>query len=94
MLSQKYDKDRKVQHKKRKTTLPKIAFPDMMDTCEEYDKNKKYDKEKEAECPYETSIVDTEEGVNDINDDSNEKMMKKKRQNAMVTIPLLLLRKV
>ena len=44
MSSQEYYKDRTVQHKKRKTTLPKIASPDMMDTCEEYDKNKKYDE--------------------------------------------------
>ena len=38
--SQKYDKDRTVQHKKSKTTIPNIATPAMMDKCEEYDKNK------------------------------------------------------
>ena len=32
--SQEYDKERTVQHKKRKSTLPKIAYPDMMDICE------------------------------------------------------------
>ena len=44
MSSQEYDKNRTVQHKKSKTTLPKIVSPAMMDTFEEYDKNKKYDE--------------------------------------------------
>ena len=35
-----------------------------------------------------------EEGVNDINDDSNEKHDEKKWQNALMTHPLLLLSKV
>ena len=46
----------------------------MMDTCDEDDKNKKYDEEKEAKCPDDTSTVDMEEGVNDSKDDSNEKI--------------------
>ena len=65
-LSQEYEKDRTIQHKKRKATLPKIASPAMMDICE-------------AECLYETSPVDMEEGVNDIKDDKNEKIMMEKR---------------
>ena len=32
--SQEYEKDGTVQHKKRKATLPKIASPSMMVTCE------------------------------------------------------------
>ena len=43
LSSQEYDKDRTVQHKKRKATLTNIASPAMMDTCEEDDKNIKYD---------------------------------------------------
>ena len=35
---------------------------------------KKTDKEKEAECPDETSPVEMEEGVSDIKDDKNEKI--------------------
>ena len=38
-----------------------------------YDKNEKYDEEKEAECPYDTSPIKVEEGVSDRNDDKNEK---------------------
>ena len=60
MSSQEYDKDRTVQHKKRKATLPHIASPAMMDICE-------------AEFPDDTSPVDMEEGVNDRKDDKNEK---------------------
>ena len=33
-LSQEYENYRTVQHKKRKTTLQKIASPDMMHKCE------------------------------------------------------------
>ena len=58
-LSQEYEKDRTVQHKKRKATLPKIAYPDMMDICE-------------AEFQDDTSPVDMEEGVNDVKYDKNE----------------------
>ena len=46
------------------------------------DKNKKKDEEKESECPDDTSPVDMEEGIKDINDDMNEKTMVEKRQNA------------
>ena len=55
-LSHEYEKDRTVQHKNSKTTLPRITLPDMMDICE-------------AECPHYISPVDMEEGVNDINYD-------------------------
>ena len=54
------DKDKTVQHKKRKVTLPKIASPDMMDICE-------------VKFPDDTSTVDMEEGVNDIKYDKNKK---------------------
>ena len=60
--SQGYYKDITLQYKKRKAKLPKIASPDMMDTCEEVDKNKN--------------------------------MMREKRQNAHMTLPLLRWRKV
>ena len=81
-------------NKKRKSTLPNIASLAMMDTCEEDDNNNKYDKEKEVECPDENSTVEMEEGVNDRKYDSNEKMMRGKVQNAHMTLPLLILRKV
>ena len=57
---QEYDKDRKLQHKNRKATLPKITSPAMMDICE-------------AELPDYTSPVYTEEGVHYRKDDKNEK---------------------
>ena len=41
-LPQEYEKDRTVQHKNSKATLPMIASPAMMDTCE-------------TECPDDTS---------------------------------------
>ena len=59
-LSQEYEKDRTVEHKKRKSTLPNIASPDMMDMCY-------------SEFPNATSPVDMEEGVNDRKYDKNEK---------------------
>ena len=58
------------------------------------DKNKKYYGGKEAECQDETSTVDMEEGVNDRKDESNEKHYEGKRQNSLMTLPLMLLRKV
>ena len=57
---QEYDKDRKLQHKNRKATLPHIASPAMMDI-------------REAEFPDDISPVDMQEGVNDRKDDKNEK---------------------
>ena len=36
-MSQEYDKDRTVQYKKSKSTLPKITSPDMVDICEVID---------------------------------------------------------
>ena len=46
-LSKKYEKDRTVQQKKSKATLPRIAYPDMMDIFD-------------SECPDDTSPVDME----------------------------------
>ena len=65
ILSQKYERDRTVQHKNRKATLPKIASPATMDICE-------------AECPDETSPVEMEGGKNDRKDDRNEKNYEEK----------------
>ena len=42
------------------------------------DKNEKYDEEKEAECPDDTSTIDVEEGVSDRNDDNNEEIDEEK----------------
>ena len=60
MSSKEYDKDRTVQHKKRKAILPKIASPAMIDI-------------RAAEFPNDTSPIDMEEGVYDRKDDKNEK---------------------
>ena len=113
MSSQEYDKDRTVQHKKRKVTLPNIASQAKMNTSEawfsddtspiekekgvndrKYDKNKKYDEDKEPELPDDTSIVDMEEDVIDRKDQSKKNMMRIKSQNAHMTLPLLIWRKV
>ena len=67
--------------KKNKATLPKIASPDMMDISE-------------TECPDETYPVEMEKGVNDINDDKDKKMMRKKGKNAQMTLLLLILMKM
>ena len=40
LSSPEYDKDITVQPKKSTATLPKITYPAMMGTCEEYDNNK------------------------------------------------------
>ena len=44
--------------------------------------------------PDDTSPVDMEEGVKNINDDRNKKMMRKKIQNSQMTPLLLIWRKV
>ena len=80
-LSQEYEKDRTVQHKKRKATLPKIASPAMMDTCE-------------TEFSDDSSPMDEEGGVSDRNDDKNKNIMKTKKQNAQTKIPLFRWKKV
>ena len=41
-----------------------------------YDKNKKYDEDKEPELPDDTSTVDMEEGVINKKDDSKTNMMR------------------
>ena len=56
--SQEYDKDRIVQYKKRKATLPRIAFPAKMNTSEE-------------ELSVDTYPIEQEESANDIKDDKN-----------------------
>ena len=65
MSSQEYDKGRTILHKKRKATLPKIASPAIMDVCE-------------AEFLVDASPIEMEEGVNDRNDDNNEKYEEEK----------------
>ena len=47
-----------------------------------------------AEFPDDTSPVDIEGGVSDRNDEKNEKILSKKRQNSQMTLPLLRWRKV
>ena len=64
-MSQEYEIYSKFQHKKRKATPPKIAFPDLMDICE-------------AEYPDDTSPVEMEEDVSYRKHDNNEKMMVKR----------------
>ena len=58
--SHEYDKDRTVQHKNRKGTLPKIASPAKTNTSD-------------TELSDETSPIDKEEGVNDRKDDNNKR---------------------
>ena len=81
MSSHEHDRDRTVQHKKRKGTLPKIASPAKKNTSD-------------AEFSYDTSPIEKEKGVNDRKDGENEKMMRKKTQNAHMKIPLLIWWKV
>ena len=76
-----YDKDRTVQYKKRKGTLPKIAYPANMNTSE-------------AEFSDDTYPIEKEEGINDRKYDENKNMMRIKIQNAQMTLPLLIWRKV
>ena len=59
-MSQEYDKYRIVQYKNREATLPKITSPAIIDICE-------------AEYPDDTSPVEMEEGLNDINDEKKGK---------------------
>ena len=81
MSSQEYDKDRTVQHKKRKATITKIASLAKMNTSE-------------AEFSDDTSPIDKEEGVNDRKDDKNKNMMRIKSQNFQMKLLLLRWRKV
>ena len=57
-MSQENERDRKVQHKNKKATLSKIAYPDIMDLCE-------------AKCSDYTYPVEILEVVNDRKDDKN-----------------------
>ena len=54
----------------------------------------KNDEEKEAECPDDTPPVDMGGGVSGRTNDKNKKMMREERQNAQMTLPLLICRKV
>ena len=60
MSSHEYDKDRTAQHKKRKVTLPKIAYQAKMNTSEAWFSD-------------DTSPIEKEEVVNDRKDDKNKK---------------------
>ena len=60
LSSHEHDKDRTVQHKKRKETLPKIAYPSQKNTSD-------------AEFSDDTSPIEKEKGVNDRKDDRSEK---------------------
>ena len=79
-----------------------VEFPDYTSPVEmeedvDYiidDNNQKHDEEKETEFPYDTSPVDIEGGVRDRKDEMNEKIMRKKRHNSQMTLPLLRWRKV
>ena len=64
-MSQEYEKDRTVQYKKRKATLPKITSPDMRDICEIRD-----------ECPDGTSTVVMEDCVNNNLDETHREIYK------------------
>ena len=55
---------------------------------------KETDVEKEAEGLDDTYPDDMEEGINDRKYEKNEKMMRENRQNAHMTLPLLIWRKV
>ena len=55
---------------------------------------KKYDEDKDPEFPDDTSSVDMEEDVIDRKYESKKYTMREKRMNALMTLPLLKLRKV
>ena len=55
---------------------------------------KKIYEGKEAECPDGTPPDDMEEGVSEKKVDKNEKLMREKRQNAQMTLLLMIWRKV
>ena len=81
LSSHEHDKDRTIQHKKRKVTLPKIASPAKKNTSD-------------AEFSDDTSPIEDEKGVNDRKDVKSKKIMSKKSQNNHMTLPLLIWRKV
>ena len=58
-MSQEYDRDRTVQYKNRKATLPKITSPDMVEVCE-----------VREEYPYDSSPVVMENCVNNNLDET------------------------
>ena len=82
---------------KSEAELSDETSPINKEECVNYikdDKNKKYDEDKESEWPDDTSTVDMEEGVIDRKDKSKKNMMREKRLNFMMKLPLLKLRKV
>ena len=94
--------DKKDYKNEKYDEVKEAEFPDdtsPLDTEEgvkyiNYDRNKKYGAEKEAKCPDDTSLIEMEEGVSDGNDDKNEKLMRRKRQNSQMRLPLLIWRNV
>ena len=81
LSSHEHDKNRTVQHKKRKETFPKISSPAKKNTSD-------------AEFSDNPSPIEKEKGVSDRKNEQNEKMMRENRQNAQMTLPLLIWRKV
>ena len=81
MTSHEKDKDRSRQHKKRKGTRPKIAFPAKKITSD-------------AEFSDDTSPVEDEKGSNYRKESKNKKIMTKKGQHAQMTLLLMILRKM
>ena len=81
----------------KEAKFPDVAPPIDMEKGvgdEKYDKIDRIDDEKEAECPDMTPPGDTEEGVGDEHDDKNEGNYEKKRQNARMSLLLMIRRKV
>ena len=76
-----YEKDRTVQHKKRKGTLRKITYTDNMNT-------------REAEFSDDTSPIDKEEGLNDRKYDRNKNIIRIKSQYSQMTLPVLIWREM
>ena len=63
MTSREHDKDRAIQHEKRKGTLPKIAFPAKKITSD-------------AEFSDDTSPIEDEKGTNYRKDSKNKRIMR------------------
>ena len=58
------------------------------------DKNEGIDEGKESECLDDTYPDEMEEGVSDFKNDKSEKMMRKQRLNAYITVPKTVWRNV
>ena len=81
MSSREHDKDRTVQHKKRKGTLPKIASSAKMNTSD-------------AEFSDDTSPIEKEEGVNDRKMKRIKNIMRINSQYSQTTLPVLIWRNI